>query len=219
MLRALPVWQGVVTFRSMSAVQPARRLTEAEYLEIERAAEFKSEFFDGEMFAMAGGKPRHSQIAVNLAGELRNHLKGRDCVVYNAYLRIKVEATGLLTYPDLSVICGPLKLMERTDDTVVNPTVIVEVLSDSTEGYDRGKKFEQYRQIPSLRAYLLVAQYEPRVEQFLRQPGGQWVLSEAVGVDSAMEVPALGLSISLSEVYAKVDFTTPPSPFSSRRPR
>src|SRR5881396_2436680 len=114
----------------MSWPEPSRRLTEAEYLEIERAADFKSEFFDGEMFALAGGTPQHSLIGTNLVAEFRNRLKDKLCVPYNADLRIKIEATGLCTYPDLSVICGPLRFAEGTDDTVVNPTVLVEVLSD-----------------------------------------------------------------------------------------
>jgi hypothetical protein len=102
----------------MSLPEPSRRITEAEYLEIERAAEFKSEFFDGEMFAMAGGTPLHSLIATNLARELGNRLMSSRCVVYNADLRLKIEATRLLTYPDLSVVCGPLQFAEGTDDTV-----------------------------------------------------------------------------------------------------
>jgi Uma2 family endonuclease len=185
------------------------RLTEEEYLRIERAADFKSEYFDGEMFAMAGGSPHHSLIATNLASEFRNRLRGGACVPYNSDLRVKVEATGLHTYPDLSIFCGGLELSEGTDDTATNPTLIAEVLSDSTEGYDRGKKFEHYRQIPTLRAYLLVSQREPRIEQFTRQGDGRWVLSEASGNDAAMEVPALGISISLSEVFANVDFSRP----------
>ncbi len=194
----------------MALPQPSRRLTEAEYLEIERAAEFKSEFLDGEMFAMAGGTPRHSLIGTNLAVEFGNRLRAKPCVPYNADLRIKIEATGLCTYPDLSVICGPLQFAEGTDDTVVNPTVLVEVLSESTEAYDRGKKFEHYRQIATLQEYLLVSQTEPRIEQFLRQPDGRWLLNEAVGLEASLELPSLRVSISLAEVFAKVNFAPVP---------
>ncbi|MBI2950427.1 MAG: Uma2 family endonuclease, partial [Verrucomicrobia bacterium] len=144
----------------MAVAKTAPRLSEAEYLEIERQAEFKSEFYDGEMFAMAGGSPQHSLVSVNTVAELRDKLKSR-CVVFNAGLRVKVEATGLLTYPDASVVCGPQRFFE--EDTLLNPGLIVEVLSDSTEAYDRGKKFEHYRQIASLREYLLVSQTEPRI--------------------------------------------------------
>jgi Uma2 family endonuclease len=194
----------------MALPQPSRHLTEAEYLEIERAAEFKSEFFEGEMFAMAGGTPRHSLLGTNVAVEFANRLRAKPCVPYNADLRIKIEATGLLTYPDLSVICGPLQFAGGTDDTVVNPTVLVEVLSDSTEAYDRGKKFEHYRQIPTLQEYLLVSQTEPRIEQFIRQPDGHWLLHEAAGLEASLELPALGISISLGEVFARVTFAPAP---------
>src|SRR5205807_7343185 len=196
---------------------PSPRLTDAEYLAIERSAEFKSEFFDGEMFAMAGGTPQHSLIAVNFAAELRNRLKGHACVPYNADLRIKIEATGLYTYPDLSVICGALQFAEGTNDTVVNPTLLVEVLSDSTEGYDRGKKFEHYRQIPSLQAYLLASQKEPRIEQFIRQADGRWLLNEAAGLEANLELPSLRISLSLGEIFDKVSFV--PSPIRPASPR
>jgi Uma2 family endonuclease len=194
----------------MSLPQTSRRLTEAEYLEIERAAEFKSEFFDGEMFAMAGGTPQHSLIATNLAAEFQNRLKNHACTAYNTDLRIKVEATGLLTYPDLSVICGPLQFAEGTDDTVMNPTVLVEVLSNSTEAYDRGRKFEHYRQIPTLQEYLLVSQLEPRIEQFVRQSDGRWLLNEAAGMEKKLELPSLKITIALSEIFAKVNFVPAP---------
>jgi Uma2 family endonuclease len=162
------------------------------------------------MFAMAGGTPRHSLIATNVAREFGTRLKGRPCVPYNADLRIKVQATGLFTYPDLSVICGALQLAEGTDDTVTNPTVLVEVLSDSTEAYDRGKKFEHYRQIQTLREYLLVSQREARIEKFSRQQDGSWVLKEAAGLEQTLELPSLQIAISLAEVFANVDFVPTP---------
>jgi len=200
----------------MSLPEASRRLTEAEYLEIERAAEFKSEFFEGEVFAMAGGTPQHSLIATNLAREFGNRLTSANCVPYNGDLRIKIEATGLCTYPDLSVICGPLQFADGTNDTVVNPTLLLEVLSDSTEAYDRGRKFEHYRQIPTCKEYLLVSQQEPRIEQFIRQADGRWLLNEAAGLKATLELPSLRVSISLAEVFAKVDFV--PAPIRARVP-
>ena len=194
----------------MGVPEPVHRLTEAEYLDLERLAEFKSEFFNGEVFAMAGGTPMHSLIATNAASEFRTRLKGRTCVAFNADLRLKVEATGLLTYPDLSVICGGLQFADGQEDTVVNPTVLVEVLSDSTEAYDRGKKFEQYRQIPSLREYLLVSQKEPRIEQFIRQEGGQWLWREAAGLPARLALPSLEITLELAEVFAQVEFVRAP---------
>jgi Uma2 family endonuclease len=190
----------------MGLPQTVQQLRESEYLQIERAAEFKCEFYDGEMFAMAGGTPMHSLLATNLGREFGNRLKGRSCVPFNSDLRLKVLATGLYTYPDLSVVCGPLRFAVPEQDTIVNPTVLVEVLSDSTEGYDRGKKFEHYRQIPELREYLLVSQKEPRIEAFLRTEKGPWQLREAVGLTAKLKIPSLKIVLSLAEVFANVKF-------------
>ena len=151
----------------------------------------------------------HSLIATNLASEVRTVLKGKNCVPFNSDIRMKVEITGLITYPDLSVICGPFEFADDAQDTVVNPTVIVEVLSDSTEAYDRGKKFEHYRRITSLQEYLLVSQSEPRIEQFIRGDAGQWVLREAAGHDALLDLPSLQVTISLREIYASVTFAPP----------
>jgi Uma2 family endonuclease len=192
--------------RPMPLVQSLAHLTEAEYLVMERDSEARNEFFGGEVFGMAGGTPQHSLIATNIAREFGNKLLDNRGVPYNADLRIKVEATGLYTYPDLSVICGPLRLAPGTDDTVVNPVLLVEVLSDSTEAYDRGKKFEHYRQIPTLQEYLLVSQREPRIEQFIRQPGEHWLLAEAAGLGKSLELPSLRITISLAEIFLKVTF-------------
>jgi Uma2 family endonuclease len=200
----------------MAVPQTTHRLTEAEYLALERAAATKSEFYDGEMFAMAGGTRRHSTICVNLAAEFANRLREHRCQPFNADLRIKAEATGLYTYPDLSVVCGEDLHVDQEMDTLTNPTLIVEVLSDSTEGYDRGKKFEHYRQIPSLKEYLLVSQTEPRIEQFIRQPGNEWLLREASGLNASLTLPSLEISISLAEVFRNVKF--PPEPGARERP-
>ncbi|MFN0068833.1 MAG: Uma2 family endonuclease, partial [Limisphaerales bacterium] len=158
------------------------RLSEAEYLALERAAEFRSQFYDGEVFAMAGGTPEHSLISVNLVSELRSRLRGRPCRVYNADLRLKIEAAGLHTYPDASVICGPVITTPGADDVALNPTLIAEVLSPATEAYDRGQKFEFYRRMPSLKEYLLVSQRAARVELFSLDAQGVWRLSEASGL-------------------------------------
>ena len=165
---------------------------------------------------MAGGTPEHSLIATNLAREFGNRLKGGKCLAYNADLRLKIEASGLFTYPDLSVVFGPIQFAAGTDDTVVNPTVIVEVLSDSTEAYERGTKFENYRRMPSLREYLLVGQKGPRIEQFVRQENEQWLLREAAGLDATLALPSLEIKISLAEVFAGVEFV--PAPIRARTP-
>jgi len=190
----------------MSSAQPVTRLTEAEYLRLERQAETKSEYFAGEMFAMAGGTRPHSLVATNLLRELSARLKDTDCVVYNSDLRVKVEPTGLFTYPDVSVACGRQRFLDAEEDTLLDPIVVIEVLSDSTEAYDRGKKFEHYRQIPTCREFLLVSQKEPRIEQFIRQANGEWTLREAAGLEAEIRLPSLGIVLPLAEVFAKVQF-------------
>ncbi len=198
----------------MSLAQNVSRFSEAEYLRLERQAETRSEYFGGEIFAMAGGTRAHSLIATNLLRELSSRLKASDCVAYNTDLRVKVEATGLFTYPDVSVVCGAQRFLDEEEDTLLNPTVVIEVLSDSTEAYDRGKKFEHYRQIPACREYLLVSQKEPRIEQFIRQANGEWTLKEAAGLDAQITLPSLGITLALAEVFAKVQFA--PGPLRTR---
>ena len=192
----------------MALPQTTQRVTGAEYLALERAATGgKSEFFDGEMFAMSGGTRWHSLIGTNVTVEFANKLRRQRCQPFNSELRIKVDETGLYTYPDLSVVCGEPLFVDDTMDTLTNPTLIVEVLSDSTEGYDRGRKFEHYRQIPSLQEYLLVSQYEPHIEQFIRQPNHEWILREAMGMKATLALPSLGITISLAEIFEGVDFS------------
>lgn len=191
----------------MAVAEKITRMTEAEYLALERAAETKSEFYDGEVFAMAGGTRWHSLICANLIREVSGRLKGAaDCMTFTSDLRVKVEATGLLTYPDLSVVCGAQRYLDTHNDTLLNPTLLAEVLSDSSEAYDRGKKFEHYRQITSCREYLLVSHREPRLEQFIRQGNNDWVMREAAGMDSSLELPSLRITLPLAEVFAQVEF-------------
>lgn len=190
----------------MAVASTVPRLSEAEYLALERAAPFKSEFLDGEMFAMAGGSPMHSLIAANIIRELGMKLKGRACRRFTSDLRLKVEAAGLFTYSDVSVICGALEFAAGTDDTVVNPTLLIEVLSDSTEAYDRGEKFLHYRQMPSLKEYLLVSQRLSRIEQFLRRPNDEWALRTAEGGEATLSLPSLEVTLDLNEAFAGVDF-------------
>jgi Uma2 family endonuclease len=182
-------------------------MTESEFLAFERDAETKHEFFDGEVFAMAGGTEPHSHIAANHIREIGNALKGRPCIAYNADLRVKVEATGLITYPDLSVVCGPRQFLDERRDTLLNPILLGEVLSDSTESYDRGKKFAYYRLISSLRHYLIASQHEPRLELYTHAGPDSWTLTEAAGLQAALHLPALEITLVLSEVFAQVEFS------------
>jgi Uma2 family endonuclease len=186
------------------------RLTEAEYLALERAASFKSEFFHGQMFAMAGGSPMHSLIAANLIRELGTKLKGSPCKAFTSDLRLQVQDSGLYTYPDVSVVCGALAFVPGTDDTVVNPTLLVEVLSDTTEAYDRGEKFRHYQLMPSLKEYLLASQRQPRLEHFLRRSNNEWALRTAEGMDATLTLPSLEITLELHEVFAGVEFVPTP---------
>jgi Uma2 family endonuclease len=182
-------------------------LTAEEYLAIERAAEYKSEFFAGEMFAMAGASEAHILITHNVAGELRTLLKKRPCRIYPNDMRVKVSDTGLYTYPDVAVVCGERHFEDGHHDTLLNPTLIVEVLSPSTEAYDRGDKFAQYRRLESLREYVLIAQDRPRIERYTRQAeGDQWLLTEVSGLQGSVPFVSIGCELALAEVYDKVEF-------------
>ena len=183
-----------------------RPITPEEYLRIEREAPFKSEYYGGEMFAMASGGRYHSLIKVNIAGTLRAFLKGHRCTAYDSNLRVSIPGEGLYTYPDLSIFCEPMTFMPGTDDTATNPTIIIEVLSKTTEAYDRGRKFESYRRLPSLREYLLVSQEAPVIERFTREGDDRWVLTTARGLEAAMRIDILEAELPLAEVYDKVDF-------------
>ncbi len=191
---------------------PKTSWTAEQYLTRERREEFKSEYFRGETFAMAGASAKHNLIVANCVTSLNNQLKERSCVVYPNDLKLEVRATGLITYPDLTVACGKPEFGYDRGDVLHNPIVIVDVLSESTESYDRGKKFEHYRSLPSLRHYILVSEDRVSVEVFMRQPTPDsredaWLLNASTKLDEALALSAIGCQLPLSEVYAKVDWT------------
>ncbi|MFV0442952.1 MAG: Uma2 family endonuclease [Planctomycetaceae bacterium] len=192
----------------MSTVEKLR-LTEEEYLQRERAAEFKSEFYRGETFAMAGASREHNLIVGNLTRALGNALDDRDCEVYPNDMRVKVSATGLYTYPDVVIACSKPRFEDQHFDTLTNPIVLVEILSDSTESYDRGAKSAQYRQIPSLREYALVSQTAPVIEVYQRQPDDRWLLTDVRSLDGVLTLASLEISVPLSKIYQRVDFDAP----------
>jgi Uma2 family endonuclease len=197
---------------SAGAAMPAvKRYTVDEYLAFERVSSVKHEYFDGEVFAMAGGSEPHNLLAMNVGGELRNALKDRPCRVYGSDMRVLCP-TGLRTYPDVSVVCGTLQFENERRDTLLNPVVILEVLSPSTERYDRGKKFEHYRTISSLREYVLIAYDGMLVEHFSRQHDAQWLLTTYADPASAVRFSALDVTIPLSQFYTKVEFLPEPPP-------
>ncbi len=183
-------------------------ITPQEYLVIERAAEYKSEYFDGEMFAMAGASRQHNLIITNIVGEFHQQLKGRQCNVYANDLRVKNNPTGLYTYPDIIVGCGDEQFEDEELDTLLNPTLIIEVLSKSTKGYDKGMKFTHYRQIESLREYLLVAQKTYHIEHYMRQPDNRWLLEETRNLQDTLSLPSISCHLALAEVYDKVELKT-----------
>jgi Uma2 family endonuclease len=183
------------------------RLTPEEYLALERQATVKSEYVNGAVFAMAGASPRHVLIVTNVVAELRQQLKQRPCTVYSTYLRLQVRPTGLYTYPDVMVVCGTPQFDEVQQDTLLNPTVIVEVLSESTKDYDRGGKFQHYRTLTSLAEYLLIAQDTPHVEHFVRQPDNRWLLAETNRLEDTLHLPSITCDLALGEIYDKVDIS------------
>jgi Uma2 family endonuclease len=181
-------------------------MTPEQYLELERAAEFRHDYFNGRMYEKPGGSFAHAIVIGNLSYRLGTALRERPCVVAVSDLGVRVSPNGLYTYPDLLVVCGPPKLLDGHKDTLLNPILIVEVLSPSTEAYDRGFKFAQYRTLESLREYALVSQTEPRVEVFRRQSSGDWLLSEAVGLEAVCRFESVDSSVVLSEIYANITF-------------
>ncbi len=184
---------------------PKTLLTEKEYLATERRAEFRSEFHRGEMFAMVGASRRHNRIVTNLVTALDNQLRARPCNVYSNDMRVRVTSTGLFTYPDVVVTCGKEAFADDEQDTLLDPLVIFEVLSDSTEAYDRGQKFEHYQNIDSLSTYVLVAQKATRIERYVRHEGGRaWIYTEAHETDAIFGIEAIACELKLEDVYAKV---------------
>ncbi|MEM6470427.1 MAG: Uma2 family endonuclease [Planctomycetota bacterium] len=187
----------------MSTV-PKRLFTTDEYLRHERSAEFKSEFYRGELFAMAGASREHNLIVGNLVRELGNSLKDRPCEVYPSDMRVKINATTLYTYADVSVACGPPEFEDDVFDTLLNPTLIAEVLSDSTESYDRGAKFAQYRRISSLKEVVLIAQDRLSIEVFCRSEDSSWRLTEFDAIDQTAWLSSVGVSIAVGEIYRNI---------------
>ena len=187
---------------------PEPFVTPEEYLRRERAAETRSEYHAGRMYAMTGGTHDHARVVLNLATTLTGRV-ATGCEVFAAILRLKVAANGLYTYPDVFVRCGDARYEDERRDTALDATLIAEVLSPSTEAYDRGEKFALYRGLESLRTYVLIAHDRPHVEVFERD-GDRWILHEVSGVDATLELPTVGARIPLRELYARVEWPENP---------
>jgi Uma2 family endonuclease len=189
--------------------------TVEQYLEFERTSEIKHEYLDGYIYAMSGASANHNLISGNTFASLHAQLRKRPCIVFPSDQRVKADR--LYAYPDISVVCGSPEFTGDTPDTLANPTLIVEVLSPSTEKFDRGKKFHYYLALDSLQAFVLISQSEYRVERYRRQADGEWLYSDAVGVDATLELASIGCSLSLADVYEKVIFEDEETPSEDER--
>jgi Uma2 family endonuclease len=185
--------------------QTQQRYTPEEYLALERQASYKSEYYAGAIFAMAGASRWHNLIVANVIGELRSQLKGRPCTTYPSDMRVKISPSDLYTYPDVTVVCGEARFEDHQQDTLLNPTLIVEVLSESMEAYDRGGKFAHYRKLASLMEYVLITQTKPHIEHYVRQPDNRWPLAEADSLSDTAHLLSLDCHLALAEVYDKVE--------------
>ena len=188
------------------ASQPRKLLSPEEYLAIERAAEFRSEFYAGEMFAMSGGSRTHSLITGNAARSLGNQFEGHSCEVHSSDMCVKVSPTGLYTYPDVAAFCGKGAFEDDHVDTLLNPQLIVEVLSPSMEAYDRGEKFVHYRSIASLQEYLLIFQERVFVERYRRFEGDDLISRVFTDLDDKIELASVDATLRLADIYARVEF-------------
>ena len=175
-------------------------MSHADYLAAEALSDIRHEYLRGEVFAMAGGTPEHGALATAISAALVTALRGRPCRVFNSDVRVRSRETGLTTYPDVSVVCGHLERDAEDQNAIVNPVLIVEVLSDSTEAYDRGEKAAHFRQLASLKEYVLLSQHEPRVELFRRNEAGRWELYEAVA-GQEIELSSVGCTLAVDELY------------------
>ncbi len=192
----------------MSALPKTKHyITPEEYLAFERECiDQKHEYFDGEIFAMSGASFRHTLISSAITGMFYNQFQGRDCNAVSSDLRVKIPKTGLYTYPDIVVVCGEPEFEDQVFDTLLNPVVIIEILSKSTENYDRGKKFENYRKIKSLQEYLLVSQEEIHVEHYQRQDNNSWTFKEYALPEEKITLSSINAQLTLADIYAKITF-------------
>jgi Uma2 family endonuclease len=187
------------------ATQTKPGYTPEEHLDIERSSEVKSEYLGGEIFAMSGASERHNLITGNILAGLHAQFRDGPCKVYSNDMRVKVRSTGLYTYPGVVAVCGKARFDDERKDTLINPSVIIEVLSESTEAYDRGEKFEHYRKVDSLAEYLLVSQERHHIDHYVRQADNQWLLSEASSLEDRIKLPSINCLLTLNEIYDKVE--------------
>jgi Uma2 family endonuclease len=191
----------------MSAIPKQKFITEEEYLDLEELSETRNEYFNGEIFAMAGASYNHIVCNGNIYASLHNQLKKRNCRVLNSDMRVLIKKTGLYTYPDLTIVCGKSELKKYKGlETLTNPTLIVEILSPTTADYDKGAKFEHYRTIDSLQEYVLVWQDKKRVARYTKQTDNSWLLTDFIGEDAEIELKSIECRLTMDDIYDKVEF-------------
>lgn len=199
---------------SNAVEQTRQRFSVAEYLAREEVAEAKHEFHDGEILAMSGGTYSHSVVMTNVIALLHSRLRGTPCRPLESNMRFRIDSRNRYVYPDITVVCGPPQFdpKDTKQTTLLNPRVVIEVLSDSTQAYDRGDKFDAYRSVPTLEEYVLVAQGSPLVETYHRQADGSWRLEIFHGLEAVARLRSLNVDLPLAEVYRDITFGTPASP-------
>jgi Uma2 family endonuclease len=197
----------------MSAI-PKQRFTEAEYLALESNSEIKHEYFHGEIFAMSGTSPEHDRIFGNVFINLGVQLRGKTCEPFSSDMRVRINSR-IYTYPDISVVCGEAEFTPDNPPSLTNPTLIIEILSPSTESYDRGTKFQNYQTLESLQEYVLIAQDKARIETFTRNAENAWVFKQALGLEAAIDLTSIQCRLALADVYERITLPeeqTPPPP-------
>ena len=184
------------------------KMSQEEYLEFERNSDFRHEYFRGEIYAMVGARVNHNRISSNIIAQVKNKFKAShsSCDVFASDMRVKIQENGKYTYPDIVAVCGDIELEDQKFDTLLNPVVIMEILSESTEAYDRGVKFQHFRLIPSLKEYILVSQYSYLVEKYVRGDGGKWIYSSYEDIDQTIKIDSIDCELQLSDIYYRVEF-------------
>ncbi len=190
----------------MAGISEKNDYSEEEYLAKEGWALYKSEFHDGEVFAMSGGSSYHNIICANVSRRILEGIDDKDCVGFSSDMKVEIEKSRSFVYPDASVVCGKIEYKKDRTDVVKNPLLIVEVLSSSTESYDRGEKFQKYQSLSSFKEYVLVSQKEPKIEVFTRQDDKTWLYYIAVGLEASITLHSINHIILLRDIYRKVDF-------------
>jgi Uma2 family endonuclease len=190
----------------MGEPKTVHRYTVQEYLAMEEVAEYRSEYFEGEIFAMSGGSGNHSRIALDCANAIGEGLKDGNCEVFNSDLKVRIENSSAYYYPDISVVCGGAAFEDPAELILKNPIIIFEVLSESTESFDRGKKFHRYKQISTLVEYILIAQSEPQIDAFYKVDYDTWMHRSYAGLEGVLELKSLSIQIKLADIYRRVQF-------------